>query len=680
MKKLLIYIVILLPLWLSAQEKQLSLKILIHKDTVLLRWAPSNYSIWQKGNFSGYKIERYEIPEIVNSSIIPQANLLNRNPILPWPYSALDTIAEDDQYTAIALQAIHGEKFEISSPLENKSAYKEYNKDMQMRFGFALLSADLSHNAALAHGLFYKDIVPDTTKKYLYKVSFVDTSLKNIDAVVLFERFRKTNEPIPMLQVIFSDKCATLGWDKKFIQDYYSGYIIERSEDKGKTFKILNQTPFVPIENKEQNENIFYVDSLPNNNNEFQYRVSGLNCFARKGAPSNIVKGKGIQTFSSLAFIDSIASLPNKTVHLTWKIDPKDKDLITGFDILRSSNLKEDQWLNLNKTKLSRNTRSFTDKNPIEYGYYKVQTYGPNEQSTYSLMRVGLLIDSVPPPTPTDISGIIDKNGKVSLQWKSVGVADLQGYRIFRGNAMEEIVEVTDSLCKTELFVDSIDNQMSPYIFYRIAAVDYNFNRSELSPPIRLMRPDTVPPAQVLITNIKAGLSSISFDWIASPSRDIKMYKIFRIHATNHDTTLLQEIENAPVKNHFEDKKVIQETNYYYAIAAMDVSGNIAYTRSGITCAGNGLLPAVEKMITTVDRNKQCITLNWEYNFKDIIQFTIFRAKEGEKPVSLAIVDGNTKSYTDKAVSPNNKYIYFIQAERNDYKVSEGGKEVKVVY
>lgn len=656
---------------LLGQEPVLHIKMYTGADTVLLRWAPSDAQIWHAGNKYGYFVERFEIATKADTLHPPILVLLTPTPLLPAPESALDTLDEEDEYTAIVLSAIYGHAFEPISPLENLKGYKDYDQELQTRFGFALLSADLSQIAAKAHGLFLADRVPDTTKRYAYRISIADSSQSISPAVILYEKERKNIEPIPALQAQFADSTTTLHWDKQWLQNHYSGYFIERSDDKGKAFRKINLKPIVPINNEVQADRVFYVDTLPELLKEYQYRIRGINSFGRLGPPSNIVSGQGVPEFTIQAYIDSIVSLPNQTVYLSWKLDGKDEASVNGFDILRSDSL-HGSWQKLNKSPLKPAARSFVDKQPIAYGYYRVKSYGIHGGFTLSYTRVGMVIDSVPPSAPRQLAGTVDTSGVVRLQWEASPEADVKGYRLFRGNTVDEQIEITDSLCTGTAFTDTINISISPFVYYRVSATDVNFNRSALSEPVRIARPDTVPPTHVLITNLRESNDSITFRWIASPSPDVDFYRIFRVQEETEDTTLLDKLSAEKVKdeNQYIDLKAHAGARVHYYIQIVDQSGNSSGARSGSLTTGNGLLPPVENLKAVVDRKNKCIWLSWECKSKEVAKYILFRSKNSDAILRLKEISAGTNQFKDLDVDPNNQYNYYIQIFDKSYNLS----------
>lgn len=677
--KTLLFVLVLLPIAVYGQDNKIQSRMMIVGDSVFLRWAPLNSKVWQEGNKSGYKVERFEIASKLDTMKKPVGLLLTPNPILPYGLEMLDSIGEEDEYPAIVLKAIHEGSFAPVSPLVNHKAYKDFAQELQSRFSFSLLAADLSASAAKAHGLSFTDIIPDSNKRYAYKISLLDTTLKVDPSVIIYEKQRKKEPILPLINILYGNHIAILSWDKLELE--YSGYIVEKSADKGKTFQRINHVPIVAIDNADQPNKVFFKDSLTANDIEYQYRVKGITCFGRFGPSSNVVKGMGIADFTVLAHIDSIASLPNQTVYITWSIDKKDEPAVSGFDIMRSDSILG-EWKNLNKSVLKSAQRHFTDLHPINYGYYKIKTYGTKGGSTFSFIRIGMVIDSIPPQIPQNIKGYIEKNGKVSLLWSRPQDKDLQGYRIFRGNNKGEVIEITKSLCDKETFTDSIDNRLSPSVYYRLASVDLNFNRSELSEPMRLMRPDTIPPAPALITKLKANDDTISFVWLPSPSPDVSSYRLLRIGDVNKDTVKAKTWKSAEVndENLLIDLKAPNGTQIHYELITTDAAGNQTTTRSGTISSGNGMLPPVEKIKVVADRKNKCIWLAWEYPSQNIRQYTIYRAQNGEKPVSIAIVEGKINSYKDTFVFPNNEYQYFLQAEGNNFMLSKIVKDIVIKY
>src|SRR5690606_14306047 len=92
------------------------------------------------------------------------------------------------------------------------------------------------------------------------------------------------------------DKSVMLKWDFESYAEHYTSFMIERSEDDGKTFKPVSDKPITSLNEKAEESpvgSMFYIDTLADNNTEYQYRIAGVSLFGETGPYSKIVKGRG---------------------------------------------------------------------------------------------------------------------------------------------------------------------------------------------------------------------------------------------------------------------------------------------------------------------------------------------------------------------------------------------------
>src|SRR5690606_31469474 len=117
-------------------------------------------------------------------------------------------------------------------------------------------------------------------------------------------------------------------------------------------------------------------------------------------------------------------------------------------------------------------------------------------ERTRSFPYLVQIADDTPPAIPGEIHGEIDSTGTVVLQWKANADADLLGYRVFRSNSpSDDPIEVTTRILSENTFLDTVKVRvLNREVYYRVVAVDQNYNTSEYSARIVLHRPDIIPP------------------------------------------------------------------------------------------------------------------------------------------------------------------------------------------
>src|SRR6056297_3068879 len=136
--------------------------------------------------------------------------------------------------------------------------------------------------------------------------------------------------------------------------------------------------------------------------------------------------------------------------------------------------------------------------------YYVIQAVDTAFNVSSSIPAAVTLIDTIPPAAPVWLSGDIDSLGVVTLKLENKPENDLMGYRLYKANYPDHepsvIFEgfVDDDTLQDEIptaFTDTVTlNTLTPRIYYKIKALDFNFNQSGFSEMMVIERPDTIPP------------------------------------------------------------------------------------------------------------------------------------------------------------------------------------------
>ncbi|MEM9931404.1 MAG: hypothetical protein AAF840_16430 [Bacteroidota bacterium] len=248
-----------------------------YSDSVRLRWAPTNYRMWEAMRTIGLHLERNTIMrdgEMLPVAEREQATVLTTSPLQPRPEADFGALAADDRYIAIGGQALYGERFDLESSEGDDGSYGgilNQAREQENRFSFGLFAADQSWEAANMMGLAFTDRTAKRNEVYLYRLRPV-TPIEGYDPLRsgFVTVVANNNAPPPVvsgLSVEFGDQQAVLSWDLEVASSFYVSYLILRSED-GINFKRVNREglPFVPLLKPGQPQVAFYTDSLPQNN------------------------------------------------------------------------------------------------------------------------------------------------------------------------------------------------------------------------------------------------------------------------------------------------------------------------------------------------------------------------------------------------------------------------------
>lgn len=614
-----------------------------------LRWAPSSIVGWELGTRYGYTIERFTIGEGTLTLLTPQ-------PVKPIPLSEMDP---GNPQVAIVAEVIYGEK-----PALEKSfgAFYETQNSKEWRMAMALLSCDLSTQAAKSAGLYFEDKNIEDNKRYAYRISLAQQA-KNllIDTAVVVAVPVLFNKP-RALRIICADKTASLSWQK----DSYSAYIVERSTN-GKDFHTISNLPLVSPH---------FKDSLPANDHRYFYRIKGINAFGEYGPYSETISGIGIPAVENRPALDTIIVHHNQFIEIRWLLPGELKDQLAKIIITRAKNIKG-PFLPI--ATFNKIIYSYTDQPPAAANYYRIKGITKQGKAIYSFPYFAQLIDTIPPAVPTGLKGIVGDAGIAQLNWNRNPEADLLGYRVFRANSLkEEFVEVSKKVLDQTTFTDTVTlHTLSPDIYYKMIAVDKNYNTSPYSAAIKIKRPDTIPPSAPLFTKAFPTDTSILLEWVNSSSEDAIQYALYRINIIDSSRVQISAWDTKMIKTSYSDTAIQQGNTYYYQLLVRDDSGNTAVETSSDIYFETGIRPPIQTW--KAEKQNNHILLHWQYQLP-VKQYRIYRAKNNDLFTLYTTLEGSKTEFADKVLFLGNVYKYKITAVLPGDVKSTMSKVIEVSY
>lgn len=649
-------------------------------DSVILRWAPTTPIAWKLGNNHGYNVFRYEIGYKDDSLSIKKEIVAQR--LKPLPLDDWEPLVKRDKYAAIAAQALYGESFEVSGPGNDPMSFFNNVKELENRFGYSLYAADISPLVAKAMGIYLVDIIPDKTKKWAFKVELAEnptTTVVSPGSAVIDPNEKITLSSPTEFKAEFRDHLVRLSWETIYDFQIYNSYIIERSEDGGKSYITRSQSPMAVFSNQYNDRGrMYFIDSLEYNYKAYHFRVRGITPFGEIGPPSNAVYGAGVGSAKGvMASIDSSAVTADGKGFIEWNF-PSDKiNKLSGFKVARSNKAKG-PFKDISAL-LNVDQHEFKDPYPDPVNYYIVKAIGRDNLAVESMPVLVQLLDSIPPLSPKGLTGSIDTLGNVSLDWLANGESDLAGYRVFRANSLqEEFIQVTAESLKFSQFYDSISlNNLTEEIYYKIVALDKHDNPSDYSQQVKLKKPDKIPPVSPAFKSWQSDEEGIKIEWIKSSSGDVTQHIFSR--KDDYGDTILIEIKEG--ENKYLDKNVVAGESYTYILQALD-DDDLLSAPANITIQAfdDGIQPAIQSFKGKANRDARYITLTWKYTAKDIKRYLIYR-KKGEEPMRLMTsIGGNAQAFIDNNISVNNIYSYRIKAVFENDDESEMTDEISIEY
>ncbi|SEB38483.1 hypothetical protein SAMN04489761_0339 [Tenacibaculum sp. MAR_2009_124] len=655
---------------IGGQASEVKVIATVSNKKILLRWGVTTPRAWKYANKYGYHIER---KTIVKNGVVqqqPKVELLTPIPIKPRPMMEWKEFTENNVNAAIAAQALYGEEFEVDMNNGGNGILNIINKAqaLEQRFTFALHAADQDFEVAKFSGLAFEDITVKEGENYLYniRVAIPENENKKVKKGGVYIGLRD-KKPLPEPKEfvgVFKDKTVLLSWNQAIVSSFYTNYIIEKSEDAGKSFKELLGTPLVDLGGRERNPSnrMMYIDSLFQNNKVYQYRIKGVSPFGIEGPYSKVVSGKGITPLTFTPFISDVL-VDNYGVMLKWEFSGEAIHTLKKFKLLRS-NTPKGKYLVINDN-ISKNQRSIrlTGLQPVNY--YKIVGVGFDGGTRTSFPKMVQPDDSTPPAIPSLLNGTIDSLGVVRLQWKKNTEIDFLGYRVFKANLKtDEFTQITFEPVPQNSITDTINiKTLNKHIYYKVQSFDKRYNPSEFSEVIELKRPDIVPPTQPVFTLFNADKGVVLLKWINSTSEDAETTSIYRKERGVEEPWQLLATIPLPTTE-YEDRTGIPDKTYLYTALTTDESGleSEPITPLKITIIDNRPKPIIERFVAEANRIENYIRLNWTYKHDGLKGFNLYKAKEGKKPSLYKVFGNETNKFLDKNLLINTKYSYLLQA------------------
>lgn len=678
-----------------------------YEDSIVLRWGPSDPIAWRMGMGKGYQIIRVAYLQGGKTD----TTILTTTAILPQTLEQMKATArKDDKYMAIAAQAMYSDQFRLSNDAPESGSLMDkirQGSDMFMlKYYFAMQTADLSKEAANALGLRFvdKDVKKDGAYQYIVLTDTISASYAILPGTTLVTKNQKLDGFYPEGLVGFGgDHKVELHWYREQMMGY-TAYYVERSDDGGATYHRLYEDPFyssydpltetqdstgnAKIYNSILKDNQMLFDSIPENYKDYYYRIAGIDAFADVSAYSPPIIIHGVDKMPpEPVVIDSVVNFYKNHVYLKWVEQENAPDLL-GYYVARGSEPKG-PFVPLHDKLLDKNIKSYIDTtaNALEKIYYVVVSVDTAKNLSYSLPHVGILVDSIAPNAPLNLSGAMDTLGHVLLRWDINKEPDLAGYRVYTSyNPNNDFSIITSYLVTDNYYLDSISTRsLDRRVYYKVVAVDRNGNHSTFSKSVTIEKPILIAPTAPVSSSISTQEEGIFITWNGSSSEGVWGYEIYRRDTDSHTFDTIAHIQRKSIEEpnfSYLDTSALGNIYYLYSASSIDSTG----LRSNKSKEVKGYLHKVNsfKNITSFtaeyDKKQGVVNLSWVApTQKGNYYFVIYRA-EGDKALeSIRSLGKEATSYSDTMLNKNVNYRYAIEIrEENGPGKSPEKKEAKV--
>ncbi|MGM9804645.1 MAG: hypothetical protein ACI308_10775 [Muribaculaceae bacterium] len=596
---------------------------------VILRWAPEEYAPWVYINQWGYKILRSHINE--QGEFVIDTIVTNLRPLTIDELKA--KFEPTDSLAGAAAQLLWSKE----EPLKEQSDKTVIDRidEQATKFAYAMLLAEIRQDLAEAMALRFVDRTAKPGVEYDYIVTTVmpDTIMRIRTTLLTVKN--DPEEPAPFTAQL-RDSIGTDGRSISVMWPFsseFSTFDIERSDDDGKSWKKLNNRPFLTFmtsENENDANHIFVDTDLQPG--VYTYRVKGYDTF---GDVSNYCEPLTVELPDIIppapplirSFNVDRESQPGKVfVNITWRKDSIEEDM-TGFNVYYYNKKEGDDWRQMNDKLIAPTDTSYVcEVKDIKGGFFVVASIDRDGNRGVSMPRELMLADYVAPVAPAGLKHTISPLGIVTIQWDRNPEDDVNGYQLFAANdTTHTFLPLPGKFTQSTMAIDTIAihgiNQR--YIYYKVQAYDFAGNSSELSEPLQVKRlnydrPEAVRPDSIWLDNE----GNVHTRWIASHNADIEVYNIYRRVDHSNDTWKLMATVNpdsvTDEKFTVIDNPEYSKKPYNYAVDAINTTG-ITADRSLMQTIYKRMPSYIEIPVTLsgrFDEKTKMSVLTWKINGK----------------------------------------------------------------
>jgi len=589
----------------------------------------------------------------------PDETILAEN-IKPQPLADWEEYANKSDYAAVIAQAFYGEDFELSASGNNDigSIINQAN-ELEQRFSTSVFMAEYDYKAAVLAGWAWTDNTVKDNERYLYRICLNrPEKLQGNTAAVYIGPEDKKELPKPIgLNALFGDKAAILSWNYALLSDTYHSYHIERKSEN-EPYKRITDLPVTALDG--QIKEIFYTDSLANNETVYTYRVTGLTGFDQTGPYSEEISGKGEKALSCIPYIYSGDFIDKGHAKIYWEFECEETSLVDRFSLSVSEDI-DGQYLPLIEN-IPLNKRELEFPLTGARAYVKLNAEARDGRKTESFPFLLRQVDSIPPVIPAGLKVEIDSVGIAHLSWDANQEPDLLGYRVLRAfTENEEKSSITPEFITQNHYTDSLSLDLgNSFVYYSLTAIDERYNESHSGQTVKAVKPNNKTPDEPVITGYKLlSGNKVTIEWITDPGHSDITYKLIRTSFDNPGYT--QTVFSGDFNTTSYTDEIPASGKYRYNLIAYGSDGKKSFSPQPleIEIKSNTAPDEVSGLTYYADADKGYIELSWKKHEKAKL-YRIYKVGEDKKMSLWKELGQSETRVTDETVSAGNGYIYTI--------------------
>lgn len=627
----------------------------VKNNTIKLRWNTKSGKDFFKVYQTGFEVKVFKKDNTNNLDSFVYRLKYNT------PKNTLDT---NNKSILTVYSALYN--FEKMLPLNSKSStyeIKEYNQNTEALWGMASFAADLDFKAAQLMGLGLEFDKPKNAEIFI-TISALGFKNQMNEELMFYINTNETEglKETPKLITDENEKSIYLRWEHLPLN--FTAYNFLRSESENGNFIKINKFPLL-VNSKNEVKIGSYTDSLSINYKPYFYKIEGIDMFGDQYISQTPVVAMGrdrtppqnLKNFEAKALDDS-------TVVLKWNFAENQKDDVYLVSIQRS--LYTDSGYSEAKSfKYPNIETQFKDEN-LEKGrgfYYKIFMFDSVGNFVYS-KNYCLLPDRISPQKPQNFEAKVNKKGIVKITWTLGTENDLKGYLLYGSfDKKSEFIGIVNRPFYDTVFYDTLSLKMlNKDVFYKLVAVDFNFNKSKETDIIKVIRPDTIPPLAPIITNYLSTDSGIYISWNPSSSFDVKKMVLFKVNPELKDT--LKIVFDKPEIASYFDKNSLSQQSFIYFLKCYDFDDNVSKSSNQVQLKTltPALMPSFEQWAIQYDTILKQVNIKWDKSLNTYknCKVVVYKGPDSTQMTLFKTIDFSAGNIQDNKFFQGEIYYYKI--------------------
>jgi Tol biopolymer transport system component/subtilase family serine protease len=293
-------------------------------------------------------------------------------------------------------------------------------------------------------------------------------------------------------------------------------------------------------------------------------------------------------------------------------------------------------------------------------GDYCIRLTATDKLGNKAEAKVYIKVDTHPPAAPM-LSGKVENNSAVNLNWTRNSEPDLKGYNLYKDSKKINSEPLTDTIYLDQSLKDGV-------CVYTIKAVDLAGLESGPSNEVKVKIDLTPPDAKINSPRDGARVGGlVSIKGTAFSIDDFKQYRVSIGQGVIPSTWNLIRTSPVPIPSGTLtdwDTLGLAAGLYSMKLEAEDISGNINMQQVTVTVDNT---PPAPPVLISATGNQSDVTLTWQANTEaDLAGYLLYRNDQLANSPGITIGDlkgylisGTT--YLDKAL-PDGKFRYYLVA------------------